>query len=210
MALPQPAHRRMVTRLKPGEMRVYFPGTTTPEDADPFIGGRSSDGQLRCLAYLHLSKAGALVTKELEVMSWDGTERHIGANEVRNLPLHRWLTRAHTALAGWEAAERGQGRGTRLSITDWTAGTERGRGRGFYRRTAFGYLELQDLGVTHIQKRLAEESGERLGIPLDAVQIRDALTKATRLGFLTPGIRGRAGRRPGPNLYVDFNEGKRD
>jgi len=210
MALPQEAHRRLVTKLKPGGMTVYFPGTITPEDADPFIGGRSSDGQLRCLAYLHLTKSGAIVIKELEIMSWDGTERHIGSTELQSLPIHRWLTKAHTDLAGWEAAERRHGRATRLGIADWAVGTERGRGRDFYRRVALEYLDLQSQGVTHIQKMLAQESRQRLGIDLDGVQIRDALTTATRRGFLSPGTRGRAGRRPGPNLHLNMNQGKQD
>jgi hypothetical protein len=191
----------MVTRLRPGEMRVYFPGPATPADADPFIGGRSSDGRLRCLAYLRLSSSEAMVIKEVDVMSWDGTQCHIGSTELNKLPLHRWLTKAHADLATRDAKEAKRRRGPSVSIRNWSVGTERGRGREFYRRIAFEYLKVQEEGEPHVQKRLARESRHRLGIELNLTQVRDALTKATRLGFLTRGTRGRSGRGPGLNLY---------
>lgn len=75
-----------------------------------------------------------------------------------------------------------------------------------YRRIAFRYLELLKDGQRKVLVALADEESERLGRTIPRETVRDWVRKATRLGFLAPGKRGRAEARPGPNLYKKKEE----
>jgi hypothetical protein len=70
-----------------------------------------------------------------------------------------------------------------------------------YRRIALRYLELLKQGQRHVLKALAAEESEREGRAVPRETVRDWVRKATKLGYLTPGIQGRASARPGPELY---------
>jgi len=194
---------------------MYLPGAATPEEADPFIGGRSADGRFRCVAHLHLTPAGEVIIRDIEVTSWNGKPAPIGIAVLQRLPLGSWLAMAHTRLARLGAVAVGDGRGTpfahRLAGSKAVPAVGRpGFGRDFYRALALAYLELQEQGMARgIQKRLQDESELRFGRWLASDQVRDALSRATELGFLGPGVRGRAGRLPGPNLGSD-DEGSTD
>jgi hypothetical protein len=67
--------------------------------------------------------------------------------------------------------------------------------REHYARIATRYLTLLGEGRRNVLVVLADEEG----VPRETV--RDWVRKATKLGFLAPGTPGRAGMRPGPNLY---------
>jgi hypothetical protein len=69
-----------------------------------------------------------------------------------------------------------------------------------YRQVALVRLELERRGSTSVTKDMAG----RLGVSEQTV--KDWTRKATERGFLTPGVRGRRGRLPGPKL-VDEQKG---
>jgi len=210
-------HRQMVGRqVGPGQMVVLFPASSTPEDADPFIGARSPDGAWRVVAHLHLADDGTFFVRDLEVTPWDGSPMPLSTDTLRRLPLGRWTTQAHASLAGRArkgvAAGRGGEQLSRLAGSTVAPKVgPRGFGRDYYRRLALDYLDLQAKGVSRgIREELAFLEGLRQKRRITTTNIRDGLTKATELGFLTPGHRGRAGRQPGPNLYVNDKEGATD
>ncbi|MGD0984479.1 MAG: hypothetical protein ABSA65_11785 [Acidimicrobiales bacterium] len=203
--------------LKKGEMILYL----APEG--PLMVGRSPDGLWRCLAWLSLTDRQEIVIFRLEVRPWGDDVLSLGTNPLRDLPLHRWLTQAHSRLtdgiAEWLADEGGvpthsmdakELRRLRRVAKDMAESTTprpgpKGFGENFYRRLALDYLELQGKGVSRgIRWVLAEQENRRQKRDdIDDRTVRDWLTKATRLGFLSAGSPGRAGRRPGPNLYED-------
>lgn len=191
----------------------------------PLMVGRSPDGKWRCLAWLSLNERNELVAYRVEVRPWTGEVISLGTDVLRYLPLHRWLAEAHSSLTGPVAAwlreggvparsiDRRELRRLRKEAERMVESTpprpgRKGFGTAFYRRLALEYLELQSDGVSRgIRVALADRESARQGKTITTDAIRDALHKATELGFLLPGTRGRAGRLPGPNLYVDEQEG---
>jgi hypothetical protein len=71
-----------------------------------------------------------------------------------------------------------------------------------YRWIAVRYLEIVGTGRRDVLKALATEEEARLGRPVPRETVRDWVRKATELGYLAPGKRGRASARPGPNLNL--------
>jgi hypothetical protein len=69
-----------------------------------------------------------------------------------------------------------------------------------YRHIARRYLALVRSGRRDVQRALCEEESERLGELIKRERMREWVKKATQMGFLAPGERGKAGRHPGPNL----------
>jgi len=211
--MPTDEHMRMalIFDLRPGAMTVFFPGNRTPDDGDPIIVARSPDGAWRVLLHLWLTESEFFV-RDIAIRPWDNQSRPVGTDVLRRLPLGRWATMAHGWLA--EYAQKGidTGRGTdqlrRLARAKVTpAAGRRGFGKDFYRRLALEYLELQAEGVSRgIRVELARRESRRQDRKVTPTNIRDALNKATELGFLMPGTPGRAGRQPGPNLYSDDNK----
>jgi hypothetical protein len=203
----------MVERnLRRGEARVYLPAMVTPDDADPFIGGRSPDGHWGVVAHLRLL-GDVFSICDLEVWPWDGEESAaLGTDVVRRLPLGRWLTFAHGRLAELASTAIREGHAheelRRLSRSKvQPAAGRRGFGADFYRRLALEYLELQEQGVSRgIRAELARRESRRQGRTVTEINVRDALSKATELGFLSRGAPGRAGRTAGPNLFQDTDK----
>jgi hypothetical protein len=145
----------------------------------------------------------------------------LGTDVPRNLPLAGWLAQAHSRLtegiAGWLAEEGGvpihsidieELRRLRKLAKGMAESTTprpgpKGFGDNFYRRLAISYLELQGKR-RDIRWALAEQENRRQKRDdIDDLMIRDWLTKTTRLGFLSAGTPGRAGRQAGPRLYED-------
>ncbi len=135
-----------------------------------------------------LARAQAMLVQTPE---WLELVKRLGLGE----PPHADKERAHRAAA-----------------TAATAGTARRRGRKgwgeeHYRRVALEYLALQREGVGRgILNRLAEREAKRLKKPIARETMRDWVRRARELGFLAGGVRGRAGARPGPNLYPKKEE----
>lgn len=210
--------------LKPGRWGLYGPGLGWEHDVAgepvpprPLLIGRSPDGKWRCIAHLDLTDAGELVIFRLEVCPWDDRVVGIGSDLLRNLPLHRWLVAAHSHLSDPGVAEWFLARGARALTPDQIKEVKRdakrlsrstppkpgpkGFGEDYYRRLALEYLELQPTVSRGIRLVLAARESARQKREVTPINIRDALDKATELGFLSKGTRGRAGRLPGPNLY---------
>jgi hypothetical protein len=175
----------------PGDAALIFPWAATPADPDPFIGARSPDGKWLVVARVHLSAAGDFFLRDLHVSPWSGEPTPLGTEALRQLPIGRWVAVAHGELV-----KRARHTGSAPLLASSRVA---GFGDDFYRRIARAYLELQEQG-RGIQQRLSDESTTRLGRFLTPVQIRDAVSRATELGLLSPGSRGRVGRVAGPNL----------
>ncbi len=190
-------------------MALPSPAAVTPDDGDPFIAGRSPDGRWCVVAHLGLSEGGRFYIADLEVTPWDDGAVPLGGATLRRLPLGRWLTEAHALLA--TLADRGLREGRvseeleRLARSRRTPAPGRRAAGGWdYRRLALEYLELQGQGVSRgIRDRLAAIETRRQRRPVSALNVRDALTVATRRGFLSKGAPGRAGRLPGPRLFEE-------
>lgn len=187
--------------------------------------GRSSDGRWRVLGYLSLTDNDEFVIYRLEIRPWTSDVIFIGTDVLRNLPLHRWLVEAHSRLtepiAEWlrdkgvparavddKELRRLSKLAERMAASTPPRTGPKGFGEDFYRRLALDYLALQKDGISRgIRQELARRETKRQGKRITDINIRDALNKATQLGFLSPGTSGRAGRRPGPNLlYSDDKE----
>ena len=180
----------------------------------PMIEGRSVDGLYRCYADLDV-KAGRLTIIHLEVEPWAFGQASIGTDALRQLPLGRWLTQAHSLLRDetlWlrtgELGKSPKGREMAAKLAKSNLDAEpphqgrRGYPATFYRDVALRYLELQEQGVSRgVQKQIAKERD----VPWQTA--RDWISKSTRLKFLSPGTPGRAGRRPGPNLKIEVDNG---
>lgn len=190
-------------------------------DKGPLMVGRSSDGLWRCLAWLSLTDRQEIVVFRLELRPWGDDVLMLGTNVLRDLPLHRWLAQAHSRLtegvAAWLANEGGtpthpidakELRHLRKVAQGMAESTTpkpgpKGLGDNFYRRLAIDYLGLQGKR-RDIRCALAEQENRRQNRDdITDLTVRDWLTKATKLGFLSAGTPGRAGRRAGPNLYED-------
>jgi hypothetical protein len=78
-----------------------------------------------------------------------------------------------------------------------------------YRRIAFDYLALQqERGTSRgLLEALAEKVRTEESTPARET-IRDWVHEARRRGFLSPTTPGRGGATPGPNLYIDKEEGE--
>jgi hypothetical protein len=198
---------------KPGKMSLHLPSE------GPLMVGRSPDGLWRCLAWLSLNERGELVIFRLELRPWTTDEMpSIGTDVLRYLPLAHWLAQAHSRLtegiAEW-LQERGVSTrpidakefrrlrklAERMVESTPTRPGRKGFAVSYYRWLALEYLELQDKVSRGIRDVLADRASHREGRKITSENIRDALHKATELGFLLPGTQGRAGRLPGPNLY---------
>lgn len=71
-----------------------------------------------------------------------------------------------------------------------------------YRHIARRYIHLVVAdGRRDVLNALCEEEAVRLGQPIQKERMRSWVRKATKMGFLSPGQRGKSGRKPGPNLY---------
>jgi len=198
-----------------------------PEEG-PLLVGRSSDGRWRCSAHLSLTEQNEFVIYRLDVRPWGSELIPLGTDVLRRLPLGRWLTSAHSwltaPLAEWldsgspspsrpvdeKEWRRLRQEAERIVKSELPKRGPKGYGSSFYRRIALSYLELQAHGVARgIQGRIAEQENTRRGnkgMPVTATNVRDWLSRATELGFLSPGTKGRAGRAPGPNLYDTTEE----
>lgn len=215
--------------LKPGRWALFGPPRGWESDVAgeplaprPLLVGRSTDGKWRCIAHLDLTEAGELVVFRLEVCPWGDEVISIGTAVLANLPLHRWLVAAHSRLADPAVAEWFAARGAHLLTSDQLTKVRReakrlakstppkpgpkGFGEDYYRRLALEYLKLQPEIGRGIRLELARLETKRQGREVTPINIRDALDRATELGFLSKGTRGRAGRLPGPNLYPTENE----
>lgn len=205
---PHETHHRLAltVRLRPGEAQLLLPGELTPTAADPLLVARSPDAEWRVMAHLHLHD-GAFFMQDLNIVPWDGYPLPMGTEVLRRLPLARWLTQAHSWLA--ERAQGAMNRGDlrsqvqRLARSKVTpAAGRRGYPADYYRRLAMEYLELQSGGMYGgIRAELAKRETRRQKRPVTPDNIRDAISRATELGFLARGEPGRPGRMPGPNLY---------
>jgi len=193
-------------RLRPGEMHVLWPGAATPSDADPFLVARSPDAEWRVVAHTWL-EGDAFYLRDISVTPWDGHPIPFSADVLRRLPIPRWTAQAHVRIAGLAKGAMSKGevqaevrRLARSKVAP--APGRRGYPRDYYRRLALDYLDLQDKGVVRgIRAELAKRETRRQKKTVTTIQIRDAVSRATELGFLAPGDPGRAGRMPGPNLY---------
>ena len=198
--------------LRPGRMGLFLP----PEG--PMLVGRSSDGFWRFVGWLSLTAADEFVIFRSETRPWDDVVRPLTADVLRSLPLSRWLVEAHGTftepIAAWLRAHgqdaRAVDKAELRAMARRVAGSRpprpgpSGFGDDYYRRLAISYLELQRQGIGRgIRPLLAEQESRRLGREVTPVQIRDALSKATTLGYLAPGKQGRAGRFPGPRLFEE-------
>ena len=198
----------MVSRLSPGHMRVHLPGAVDPAVTDPIIGGRSSDGRWKVLAYLTLTDDGQFLISRLEVMPWEPVALDLNMQDLKALPLTRWRAEAHRQIIGMTKDHHEGTTKTNLKNearilldSSLPRAGDRGFGDAFYERLARLYLDLQ--GARGIQKRLATRLGELEGRPFSARQVSDATKKATKLGYLLPGTNGRGLRSPGPNLVIE-------
>ncbi len=215
--------------LKPGRWTLFGPGTGWEHDVageliapNPLLIGRSPDGGWRCIAHLALTDRDELVIFRLEVVPWDDDVIGLGTAALANLPLHRWLVAAHSRLSDPGIAAWFQAKGAQVLTPGQLAEVRRdakrlakstppkpgpkGFGEAYYRRLALEYLELQPKIGRGIRIELADRETKRQNQPVTPLNIRDALNKATELGFLAKGTRGRAGRMPGPNLYPTSEE----
>ena len=186
-----------------------------PLPSAPLLVGRSSDGKWRCIAHLGFTDRNELVAYRLEVRPWGDEVVGLGTDALRNLPLGRWLTNAHSWLAGpvaeWardpEKLKHLRQETRRLAESTPPRRGPKGFGEAYYRRLAVEYLELQAKGLSRgIREELAYRETKRQKKEVTVLNIRDALTKATELGYLTKGTRGRAGRGAGPNLIPSVEE----
>jgi hypothetical protein len=188
-------------------MRVYLPYGLDPAISDPIIGGRSPDGRWKCLAYLTLTDGNKFIVHRIELLPWGPVALPLGTKELRRLPLSRWLAGAHAKLGGAAKNHLVSGKPTthkaglqRLIDSEVPRSGMQGFGMEFYRRVASDYLELQ--GSRGIHERIADRMSERDGQTCSLTRIRDYISKATQMGFLSPGTPGVGARLPGPNLYV--------
>lgn len=207
---------QMVLFRDPGDQRRGRP-------AGPVMVGRASDW--RVAAWLSLNDRDELVIFRLEVRPWGDDVASIGSAVLTQLPLSRWLAQAHSRLTEpivqW-LKEQGGDPGSvidsaelrrlhktaeRLARSTPPRPGAKGFGDAYYRRLALDYLTLQSQGVSRgIRLRLAEQESQRQGREVTDTQVRDALSKATELGYLAPGQSGRAGRKPGPRLLSPEEE----
>jgi hypothetical protein len=225
--MPRRGDSGQLPGFKPGEMKVRIWGGPPREAQTGFaIEGRSPDGNWCARAFLAVDQDQHLAITRLELWPFDtavvmdaAPRIGLGGDDLRRLPLGRWLSEALAQLADENlVGKTGAGYDPLLEELGYTAASaerrewarqvageaqsvklRRGR-RGYpddhYRRIALAYLDLQRHGVSRgIQKRLAEQEGR----PWQT--IRDWLRIATEKGFLTKGTKGRAGRMAGPHLY---------
>ncbi len=195
-------------QLRPGQMVVLFGGAATPDDAEPFIAARSPDGGWCVVVHLRLSERGAFYQRDLEVTPWDDIYTPMSTRVLRQLPLGQWLTDAHKWIADRASTRMADGQVSRelqrLASSRRVPASGRRRPQWDYRRLALEYLDLQAKDVGRgIRLELAAIESRRQRRPVTDSMVLSALTVATRKGFLGPGTRGRAGRAPGPNLFVE-------
>jgi hypothetical protein len=203
--------------LKAGAMVVLM-----PSDGPTLLVGRSSDGNWRCVADLVLTEADQFVISRVDVRPWWNKVQRLGTDVLRRLPLDAWLARAHLWITepirkwvkeegepsrplGAKDLRRLRASAKRIAASQTPRPGPSGYGNAFYRHIALTYLEVQKEIGRGIQGRIAElenQSGNHQG-PVSAANARDWTRKATVLGYLSPGTRGRAGRAPGPNLIND-------
>jgi hypothetical protein len=106
-------------------------------------------------------------------------------------------------LMSHEALSRVKELAGKLEITSLRRGGRRGFPDDFYRGIAGEYLELQSAGIGRgILLEIAQRGSDRLGRPVARETARDWVRRATELGYLSPGMSGKAGRLPGPNLFT--------
>lgn len=188
-------------RMKPGACAMF--NITDDPDAEPWLTGRSDDGAWRCDFRFALYDDGSFAAYQLSIEPWSEKDAHpLGTAVLSSIPLHRWTMHAHAAIAA-RLRKEGSVQATELEGAQVAKPGPKGFGAAFYRDLALEYLRLQEAGVGRgIRPALATWMEGRLGREVDDENAKFALTKATRLGFLTPGQQGRAGRLPGPNLYT--------
>jgi hypothetical protein len=92
----------------------------------------------------------------------------------------------------------------KLEASTLRRGGRRGFPDDFYRWVAGVYLESQGRGVI---LEIARLGSERLGRPVARETARDWVHRATDLGYLSPGLSGKAGRLPGPNFNKESGGG---
>jgi hypothetical protein len=208
--------------MQPGDMQL---GILHP-DGRPVIIGRSSDGNFIAFAEYDRDDDGKLAITRLDINAWNPHDaKPILTETLRELPLGHWMTMAYSQLAesatALDSSEQlhgltpeGMTRARRMASRVKTAQLRRGP-KGFppdfYRRIALTYLDLQSKGISRgIQQEIAKIESRRQNRIIDWVTVRDWLRRATELGFLTAGSKGRAGREPGPNLYTADTISKED
>ncbi|MDA8289943.1 MAG: hypothetical protein M0014_16130 [Actinomycetota bacterium] len=200
-------------QLRAGQMVVLFPYAATPEDQEPFIAARSRDGRWCVVVHLRLSDRGTFYQRDLEVTPWDDIYTPMSTQVLRQLPLGQWLTDAHAWIAQRAQTRMQEGQVSRelQRLASSRKAPRTGRRptpQWNHRRLALEYLKLQEKGVGRgIRRELAVIESRHQRRPVTDSMVLSALVQATHKGFLGPGTRGRAGRAPGPNLFVE-EEGK--
>jgi hypothetical protein len=129
--------------------------------------------------------------------------RDIAIARLRDDAFSQFFSRAAALSVGADARVGGfteAGAAGAERAADEAAKPRRRRPESHYERIARRHTELANKRTRNVLQVLAEEESEREGRVVPRETIRDWVSKATELGFLAKGNRGKAVARPGPRL----------